>query len=301
MNRILFIILCFFSSYIYANVLYNELIKDDRYTSFDIYLNDDLIVDKVITNKPYEGDEIYLFINKNKDHLLSFKGSNLSKDGETILDNIVQSDLERKNKLFSIILKSDNENYKEKHHIKYIQGTWYIESTDYFINNNLDDYTKTFYCHIKQNIELKLYNRMHSVPNSDDYDKKCTIIYYMEPSLSEFKSRFNDSNSAVYLGVDRYKYLFSKVPLNDDSVAQYDYITSMLLKNKAYKEAIYVSNHIVNVYPSKIVTYKNMGDAYWALKETSKAKDVYQTYIKLMKKDGQESEIPEKVLERAAL
>ncbi|SIO95010.1 tetratricopeptide repeat protein [Vibrio spartinae] len=300
MNRILFIIFCLCSSYIYANELYNELIEDDRYISFDIYLNDDLIVDKVITSKPYEGDEIYLFINKNKNYLLSFKGSNLSEDGGMIFDNIVQSDMDRKRKIFYIILNSNNENYKEIHHIKYIQGVWYIESTDYVINNNLNDYTKTFHCHVKQNIELKSYSRIHSAPNSDDYDKKCTVVYYVESSLAEFESRFNDDDSVIYLGVDRYKDLLIKFPLNNDSAAQYSSIASMLVRNKAYKEAIYLLNHIIDVYPSRTVAYINVGDAYWALEETNKAKNAYRTYIELMKKNGKESKIPKQVLERTA-
>ncbi|ASA56964.1 tetratricopeptide repeat protein [Vibrio gazogenes] len=254
----------------------------------------------MVYSKPFIGDELYFFVNRNKKYYLSLKGYNFSQDGGTIFDNIVQSDMDRKREIFSIILKSNNENYKEIHHIKYIQGVWYIESTDYVINNNLDDYTKTFHCHVKQNIELKSYSRIHTAPNSDDYDKKCAVVYYVESSLSEFESRFNDDESAIYLGVDRYKDLLVKFPLNSDSVAQYSSIASMLVRNKAYKEPIYLLNHIIDIYPARTVAYINLGDAYWALEETNKAKDAYRTYIELMKKDGKESKISEQVLERAA-
>ncbi|WNJ97791.1 tetratricopeptide repeat protein [Vibrio ruber] len=139
----------------------------------------------------------------------------------------------------------------------------------------------------------RLDKQMYVICNDFSLDKD-DIYSVMDNTLF-----YKDSNFSI--DKNDLKYLLKKNPINNKNLIMYDDTANVFYKKGFLHESIYLLNEIVRIYPSRTTTYKNMGDVYWALKETSKAKDVYQTYIKLMKKDGQENEIPEQVLERAAL
>ncbi|WP_128414177.1 hypothetical protein [Chryseobacterium sp. Leaf394] len=56
---------------------------------------------------------------------------------------------------------------------------------------------------------------------------------------------------------------------------------------------------IVEKYPDRVVAWLNLGDVYWSLKDSIKAKDAYQKYISLMKSQKKDlSKIPQRVYYR---
>ncbi|WP_324172486.1 tetratricopeptide repeat protein [Sulfurimonas sp.] len=86
--------------------------------------------------------------------------------------------------------------------------------------------------------------------------------------------------------------------ISGKTLTSYNNIAYYLEKAKAYPEAIYLLEKIIDKYPNRTVAYINLGDAYWGLKNKEKAKQAYSTYIKQMKEKGKERKIPKVVLER---
>lgn len=115
-----------------------------------------------------------------------------------------------------------------------------------------------------QSIEIKLKNKENS--------RFCTISL-LQSALSEYK-------------------------LSERSLTSYNNIAYYLEKAKAYNEASFLLEKILEEFPNRTVAYLNLGDAYWGLGDTGKAKAAYQTYIKQMKESDKEKKIPKVVLER---
>ena len=95
------------------------------------------------------------------------------------------------------------------------------------------------------------------------------------------------------------KAMLYEVPLTKKSLNDYNNIAYYLQKSKHNKEAIFLLEEILSEFPHRIVAYYNLGDAYWALGQKSKAKKYYGNYIKQMKKAGKEKKVPKVVRERA--
>lgn len=88
------------------------------------------------------------------------------------------------------------------------------------------------------------------------------------------------------------------INISQNNLSNYNNIAYYLEKAKAYNEAIYLLEKILEKFPNRTVAYINLGDAYWGLGDTEKAKAAYQTYIKQMKESGKEKKIPKVILER---
>ncbi|WP_378184178.1 tetratricopeptide repeat protein [Aquimarina sp. SS2-1] len=83
-----------------------------------------------------------------------------------------------------------------------------------------------------------------------------------------------------------------------EAITQYNDIAYYLEQAKAYEEAVFLLEKIVEEVPDRTVAYINLGDAYWGLDEKEKAKEAYKTYVDQMKTKGKEAKIPKRVLKR---
>ena len=110
------------------------------------------------------------------------------------------------------------------------------------------------------------------------YDEKIDNDLYLDFDL--------DKNLQFKASVE----IKNKLPLND--------IGYFLEQNGHFHEASVLLEAIIRNFPQHTVAYINLGDAYWGLKDTPKAKTAYQKYIDLMKKSGKEAKIPKRILER---
>lgn len=90
------------------------------------------------------------------------------------------------------------------------------------------------------------------------------------------------------------------------NVQKYNDIAYYLQQSGANAEAFFLLEKIIEKFPNRTVAYLNLADAYngYIDKQTSnqiyyrqKAKQNYEKYISLMKQDGKESKIPQRVLE----
>ncbi len=87
-------------------------------------------------------------------------------------------------------------------------------------------------------------------------------------------------------------------PILTSNVTNYNNLAFYLLRGKAFVQSSFLLERIIALFPNRTVAYINLGDAYWGLKQMSKAKKAYQKYISLMKASGKEAKIPKRVWER---
>lgn len=89
-------------------------------------------------------------------------------------------------------------------------------------------------------------------------------------------------------------------PITEDIVGYNN--SAYYLEQKGYfKEAVFLLSKILEVSPNRTVAYINLGDAYWGQQEYAYARKAYQKYIELMKKNGWERKIPQRVYDRMQL
>ncbi|MFP1862689.1 tetratricopeptide repeat protein [Lonsdalea quercina] len=71
-----------------------------------------------------------------------------------------------------------------------------------------------------------------------------------------------------------------------------------LQQNKNYDESIKCFEVVKRKNPNRIAVYLNLAESYWEMKNTVKSMFNYRQYVKLMKRAGQNKQIPSRVLER---
>ncbi|WP_438710513.1 hypothetical protein ACSTS3_16750 [Aquimarina muelleri] len=142
----------------------------------DIDLNEDGIIDKIVSSSQYKGDELYLFIKKNGKYILKLETVNLSEDGGKIIGDILP--LDSKDEVFKIHTFFPKGNLQAHHFISYDQGNWILKRTIYETSNWRKSDT-VYLCEVKQNILLKDlknnsgFKKFKHIPNEKYRDKVC--------------------------------------------------------------------------------------------------------------------------------
>ncbi len=88
------------------------------------------------------------------------------------------------------------------------------------------------------------------------------------------------------------------VGISSNNVQKLNDIAFFLLEAGNCQEATNILENVIYKFPNRTVAYINLGDAYWGLGEQKQAKEAYENYIELMKTNGKESKIPQRVYER---
>ncbi|SJN59074.1 hypothetical protein VR7878_03208 [Vibrio ruber DSM 16370] len=294
------------SMFVFSYTLYDpQKFDEESYEIKKIDVNFDGKLDYVVYSKPFMGDELYFFVNKNNKYYLSLKGYNFSQDGGYIMTNIYPAS-DKSNRLNIRTSFPGAGNGEINYLISYENKKYFLDETIHTVRYSFDKDGRVDICTVKQNIDLQmLYSKsnisLHEIPSEDERDEKCTILFKITASIDDFIQRVREEPYSTYETTQRYEALINKYKITNKNVTQYNDLAYFLEKRGAYKESIFVLRHIVKDFPSRTVAYINLGDALWGKKDRDKAKDAYQTYIKLMKERGNESKIPKQVFKRVSL
>ncbi|QKF73927.1 hypothetical protein AFAEC_1775 [Aliarcobacter faecis] len=298
-NKIFTLLFIIFSINVYANDLYNKLLSNkNEYFSIDIDINNDGVLDKIISGQPYENNEIYFFIKEKEDYNLFLKGWNFSEDGGNYIYQIEKTS----GNMIKIVTLSQNGNYIEEYFLNYVgEDELYLDKVIYINDDYLDPDRKTSICIVKQNIKLvDIYdnNLKIKVPDLLSKEEKCKITYSLNNiSLNEIKTRIQNNNRNNFSTVSRYEAILNEIPISIKTLTQYNDIAYYLQQANANEEAIFLLEKIIEKYPNRTVAYLNLADAYLGKNNKEKAKENYKKYIELMKQDNKEEKIPKRVLE----
>ncbi|MBN6063573.1 hypothetical protein HYE62_04440 [Aggregatibacter actinomycetemcomitans] len=226
----------------------------------NIDINNDNILDKVISNVKGAGNELLFFIKNDGKYKLVFKGANLSEDGGASISNIKK--LNDNKYVMVIITNTDKLNITNNYYISYTDDKWFIGKIISEYNGFLDDYTKRYYCEFDGlNIDLSSSEIDSELPNlylSDEYIKnKCKLDFFFEKTIDGFSHRFNDNDINIVSGIERYKKFTNIYPYNKHTIGKYFEIIEKLSKLNLDEEKRYLENFIFsNRINSEIVLDK---------------------------------------------
>ncbi len=159
-----------------------------------------------------------------------------------------------------------------------------------------------------QNVNFQFY-----IPKEIENDNKVTISSFdgyqegnePEPFLPIYEKRISEFSKAklidsleIYCDIFVLDYYLSKLYHISKNQIAINNIGYYLSENHLYNESAFVLNNLLQHFPNRTVAYINLGDAYWGLEEMHNAKAAYQKYIELMKANGKESKIPQRIFDR---
>ena len=222
-------------------------LNNNEFFNRDIDIDNDGVVDKVISSINGFGDDL-LFFKKNKNNYeLIFKGSNFSEDGGARINDIKKT----KDKEYAILIKTNTDklNIMNSYYIAYNNKKWILKKINTEVSGFLEDYSKKYICTFNDlNLDISIPDIKDKLPNydlSDEYIRSnCKLDYFFEDSLNDFIKRFNENNINIINGIERYRKLLLIYPYSDSTKKEYSIILNELSKVKLINEKNYLENII---------------------------------------------------------
>ena len=131
-----------------------SLQASNQYFTKDIDINRDKLLDKVVSSKKYQGNEIYFFLNNGTNYQFALKSSNFSEDGGNIIGEI-RAETTNDEVLSIFTYFPDRGHLTAKHFISFTNGDWYLNRTVYEVVNWHKDPTRKYICNLDQKIKLR--------------------------------------------------------------------------------------------------------------------------------------------------
>ncbi|WP_136667869.1 SH3 domain-containing protein [Flavobacterium sp. H122] len=128
--------------------------KNDSYFIRDIDVNNDNAADKIVCSKPYEGNELLVFLNQKGKYELELKSINFSEDGGNIIDDVFLNKSDKN----SFIVKTkfpDRGLFECQYIIKFDNNEWILKNTTIRTYSDNSVNRQILICDIKQNLNLK--------------------------------------------------------------------------------------------------------------------------------------------------
>ncbi|WP_299260240.1 hypothetical protein [uncultured Aquimarina sp.] len=146
--------------------------NNDSYFIKDIDINNDTILDKVVSSKRYRGDELLLFINNNDTYKLALKTNNFSEDGG---NQIVDIKTEKNGFVVSTTFP-DKGFYEAYYYVSFRNDKWVLMNTIYkTISGNQED-SLLYVCDVQQGIDMSnatLLKNLKQMPDESNRAKTC--------------------------------------------------------------------------------------------------------------------------------
>ncbi|UZD22936.1 hypothetical protein PBT90_05830 [Algoriphagus halophytocola] len=145
----------------------------EHYFLRDIDINNDQILDKIVSAGPYQGDELYLFLKTGNTYEFALKTINFSEDGG---NQIVDIHSERS----GFVIKTafpDQGILEAYHHISYEDQDWILTHTVYRTQSSNQKDAIIYICDVKQGLSLKekhLIEQLQWMPKEAEREMLCT-------------------------------------------------------------------------------------------------------------------------------
>jgi hypothetical protein len=155
--------------------------KNSSYFIKNFDINSDGLIDKIVSSKPYNGNELLIFINKKGKFNLDLKTINFTEDGGNIIDDISLS----KGEKHTLIVKTkfpDRGLYESQFYLFKEENNWTLVKTIIRTKSN-EKNSPILVCELKQNLNIKEKN----------FESK--IKYFPENTKEKLKICREESNN----------------------------------------------------------------------------------------------------------
>ncbi|MGI9582230.1 SH3 domain-containing protein [Chryseobacterium sp. RRHN12] len=143
--------------------------------TFDV--NKDGISDKIVSNKPYQGENLFVFLgDKQGKYILALETRNFSEDGGNIINDIIPIS---GNKGFTIKTSFPDRGYYEKeYNIVLENNTWLLKNIIYKTMSDTSQDAVKYICDVPQNIDIQKSgwtDKIIPIPEENVRAKKCRV------------------------------------------------------------------------------------------------------------------------------
>ncbi|MGE8552816.1 MAG: SH3 domain-containing protein [Chryseobacterium jejuense] len=143
--------------------------------AFDV--NKDGISDKIVSNKPYQGESLLIFFgDRQGKYTLALETRNFSEDGGNIINDIIPIS---GNKGFIVKTSFPERGYYEKEYNIILQNnTWLLKNIIYKTMSDISLDAVKYICNVPQNIDIQKSgwtDKIIPIPEENVRDKKCRV------------------------------------------------------------------------------------------------------------------------------
>lgn len=285
---------CKGNDYDFINNLEYKEPKDNLYL---FYKNDS--IDELKTKKVdswifscYKKDNLNGLLLINSDSLI-FANDNFFPENAA---NIEINFTDRYNAVFKYTVNSDN--YTCIFNLNEVQNNWLLVYAEK--KTILDDeYIYSFTGDISPETALNSFILASFDYDSDEMNnyvfKKKNYLEKIEEQVKYFRSSKIKSFENIFTA-EHARELVHYYPVSLMNVIYINNIAYYLEQMDIVIPSVSILESIISVFPNRVVSYLNMGDALAKLNLITKSKEYYKQYIGLMKNRGKAYEIPQRLL-----
>ncbi len=152
----------------------SDYLENEHFFTKNIDINNDGIKDIIVSAEPYQGDELILFVNTEKDYQFVLKTTNFSQDGGNQIADIMQEE-------GGFVIKTvflDGGFYEIYHHIIFDNDRWLLSNTVYKTESSNQEDAFIYVCDVVQGLDLAdtyLLDNVKWIPNEEERERLCTI------------------------------------------------------------------------------------------------------------------------------
>lgn len=144
--------------------------------TFDV--NKDGVLDKIVSNKPYqENTDLFVFYgNKGNGYQLVLETTNFSEDGGNIIESIYP--ITNKKGLMIKTYFPDRGYYEKEYYIVPQNNTWTLTKITYKTMSDISENSVKYVCDVTQNIDITKSgwtDKINEIPEENERSKKCRI------------------------------------------------------------------------------------------------------------------------------
>lgn len=154
------------------NTDFSYYLDNETYFIRDIDVNNDYAMDKIVSAKPYQEDELLIFINSDGVYRFAFKTTNFSQDGgQQIVDVIAE-----KNGFYVHTRFPDRGLNEAYHHIAFIDRKLILTHSVVKFKKSNEEGAPIYTCDIVQGMDFShpaLLEKMESLPNEGERQPPC--------------------------------------------------------------------------------------------------------------------------------
>lgn len=217
--------------------------KDYFIKTFDV--NKDGISDKIVSSKPYQGEDLFVFYgNESSEYDLSLETINFSEDGGNIIKDIVS--IPNSKGLTVITYFPDRGYYEKEYNIIPENSVWILKNIIYKTMSDMSENTVKYICDVTQNIDITKSNwtdKINSIPDENERSKKCRT-----EQVSDTVKKYYIQDPDGYTNLRKEKNTTSEVLQKINSGENIDVLDNsgdwFLIKTKSGKEGYVHKSHV---------------------------------------------------------
>ncbi|MEB2777371.1 hypothetical protein SYJ56_18800 [Algoriphagus sp. D3-2-R+10] len=150
-------------------------LENEHFFIRDIDINKDMILDKVVSAVPYQGDELLLFVKKSGNYEFALKTSNFSQDGGNQIVDIKA----HQEGIIVLTAFPDRGFSQAEFYITFKQDQWILSKTVYRERSGNQADAAIQVCEVLQDLDLSdpdLYIKLKPIPEEGERSNSCVFL-----------------------------------------------------------------------------------------------------------------------------